>query len=143
MKKFLIPVILALFAGGLLFFKLNQNSQTKPLISNITPAFSPQTRKAVLIIDFGNEIKASYQSEIETETTVFDLLKETAEDKGFVLKTKQYDFGIFIESIDQHENTKDKSWIFTLNGESAPKSADNIMVKPGDIIEWKYTEPIF
>jgi hypothetical protein len=40
-------------------------------------------------------------------------------------------------------NTKDKVWIYLINGKSGDMAADKYILKPEDKIEWKYLKPIF
>ncbi len=87
-----------------------------------------------------NDIK-NYSVEFNENTTVFDVLKLTASDNAIEIKTKQYDFGVFIESVGGLLNTKDKAWIYFVNGKSGNIAADKYILKNGDIVEWKYITP--
>jgi hypothetical protein len=64
-----------------------------------------------------------------------------AKQKNLGLKTKQYDFGVFVEQIGTIANTKDKSWIYFVNGKSGTVAADKQSLNAGDTIEWKYITP--
>ena len=102
-----------------------------------------KTNEVTTIIDFGNDNKITYQEKDFNEKTAYDLLKKTAEVNSFEIKVKQYDFGVFIEEIDERKNTNEKAWIYFLNSVSATTAADIYLVEPGDLIEWKYIEPQF
>ena len=135
---YLIPVILLIF-GGIYFVGTKNRSSTvnQPLVTS-TPA--PENKTSVKI-DFGNG------QIIETNAiageTAFEALKKAAENNQLELKTKQYDFGIFIESIGGKENTKELSWIYFINSKSGEIAADKYILKLGDLLEWKYVKPIF
>jgi len=73
----------------------------------------------------------------------FQALTQEAAKQQLKVKTKQYDFGVFVEQIGTLANTKEKSWIYFVNGKSATVAADKQAVAPGDIVEWKYMTPIY
>jgi hypothetical protein len=62
---------------------------------------------------------------------------------GVPISIKSYSFGTLVESINTVKNTKDKSWIYFVNGASASVGADKYILSPGDTIEWKYIKPQF
>jgi len=53
--------------------------------------------------------------------------------------------GFFVESINGLKNFTDHTsyWIYYINGKSASVGISNYILKPGDIITWKYEKPIF
>jgi len=56
-----------------------------------------------------------------------------------VLKTKTYDFGIFIEAIGDKENGEDgKYWMYYVNEEMPMMAVDKKEIGPGDKIEFKF-----
>lgn len=71
----------------------------------------------------------------------FQALSEAAKKQNLDLKTKQYDFGVFVEQIGMLANTKDKSWIYFVDGKSGTVAADKQSLKAGDTVEWKYITP--
>ena len=73
----------------------------------------------------------------------FQALVEVAKQKNLALKTKQYDFGVFVEQVGTLTNTKEQSWIYTVNGKSGTVAADKQQLQQGDSVEWKYIQPIF
>lgn len=94
--------------------------------------------KAILIIDKGEGEEKVFEEEIEEGMTVFDFLKET----GLDIKYEEYDFGVFIKSIDGLKNEKKgKSWLYYVNNEQPQKGSDQKPVFQGDEIKWKYEEP--
>jgi hypothetical protein len=76
-------------------------------------------------------------------STAFDALVAIANKQHLEVKTKKYDFGIFVEQIGLLPNTKEKAWIYFLNGKSGTAAADKQTVKTGDVVEWKYITPSF
>jgi len=73
----------------------------------------------------------------------FQALTQEAAKQRLEVKTKQYDFGIFVEQVGTLANTKEKSWIYFVNGKSGTVAADKQPVAPGDVVEWKYMTPIY
>ncbi|MFA4873601.1 MAG: DUF4430 domain-containing protein [Patescibacteria group bacterium] len=59
---------------------------------------------------------------------------------GVPVEMKTYDFGSFVESISGVKGEQGRWWIYYLNGTTGTIAADKYMVKPGDVIEWKYEE---
>lgn len=76
-------------------------------------------------------------------TNAFQALSEAAKQINLEVKTKQYDFGVFVEQIGTLANTKEKSWIYFVNGKSGTVAADKQSLVQGDMVEWKYMTPIF
>jgi len=101
-------------------------------------------KETVLIIDNGEGEPQSFKVEEKEGITAFDLLKNKAEELNLVLKTKTYDIGIMIEAIGEKENGQDgKYWLYYVNGEMAPVSADKKEIKPGDEIKFKFEKSPF
>lgn len=71
-------------------------------------------------------------------TTVYAALEKLAGEKGWEIVTKDYDFGKLVEAIGGTANSRDKAWIFYVNGEAGDKASDQFKVKAGDRVEWKY-----
>lgn len=76
-------------------------------------------------------------------STVFDALQAVATEKNIPLKTKQYDFGIFVEEIGNKPITKDHAWLYFVNGISGDVAADKKILKSGDSVEWRYMKPTY
>lgn len=94
---------------------------------------------AVLVIDNGEGEPESFELEIRPGMTVFDLLKEKAEESGLRLQTKSFDIGVMIEAIGSKENGQDgKYWLYYLNGEMPMISVDKQMIVSGDILEFRF-----
>lgn len=75
--------------------------------------------------------------------TPYEALTKIASQKQILVQTKQYDFGVFVEAIAGKENTKDKTWIYFVNGKSGEVAADKYTLKQNDAVEWKYITPIY
>lgn len=93
--------------------------------------------EVILTLDFG---KGDIATVSTTAKTAYDALKNVTDVKGIPVKTKQYDFGIFVESIRDISSGRDKAWIYFVNGKSAQVAADKYELVKDDRVEWRYTE---
>lgn len=97
----------------------------------------PSNSAISVTIDFGNKKEtASVQA-----ATAYQALLEIAKKQQIPLKTKQYDFGVFVQAIGDKENTKDMAWIYFVNGKAGTVAADKQPVTSGDTVEWHYMKP--
>ena len=107
-----------------------------------TPVVSVESQiKATLVLDFGGEEVSTF-SGISAENAYEALVLATTEN-DISLSSKQYDFGILVESIGDKKNSKDLAWIYYVNGKSPDVGADKYELKNGDVVEWKYQKPDF
>lgn len=110
-----------------------------------TPAPTPipevQNQTATLIIDYGNNETTSYQQKLDENSTAFSILENATNELGITLITEQYDFGVFVKSINNLESTAEMAWIYFINGESGQIAADQAKLDTNDTVEWKYLEP--
>lgn len=136
--KILIGIAIV-FAIGIGVSGINIQSE----IEKLTPAAVTQLKtkasieeKATLIIDDGTGSPQVFKMEVNEETTVFDLLKQT----GIALEYTEYEIGIFIDAIGGIWNDKKekKYWMYYINGEKAKLGVSKQVVKPGDKIEFKF-----
>ncbi|MDZ7586718.1 MAG: DUF5667 domain-containing protein [Patescibacteria group bacterium] len=91
-------------------------------------------------IDFGDEEAAV---ELVEAKTAFEALQMAAENRGWELAVKEYDFGSLVEAINGRKNTSEKAWIYFINGQAATQAADKQELNAGDVVEWKYEKPIY
>jgi len=141
-KKIKFLVLLTLLGLVLvLAFLLPKKSQPE-----VVPEISPQPLaeeigKVSLVLDFGEGEVASFSG--ISAKTAFEALESVSQSEDWLLETKQYDFGILVESINGKKNTEEKAWLFYVNGKMADKAADKFEVSDGDMIKWRYEEPQF
>jgi len=76
-------------------------------------------------------------------SSVLKALMGAAEEKSWLVGTKEYDFGILVEEIDGRKNSTEKAWIYFVNGEAGQVAADQYQLEPEDVVEWKYIKPVF
>ena len=102
---------------------------------------SDEIPQASIVIDFGNGRKVTDRVSVSTPTTAYDILVKTLQKEKLELKTKKYDFGVFVESVDGFASTADKAWIYYINSVSGTVAADQYTLHPGDMVDWKYIPP--
>jgi len=128
----LIIIISVFFFGS----KKYQNTNNPPNSESQTAS-----QNVKLTIDNGSET-INYSTNYSDNLTAFDLLKKASDDTNFKIDYEQYDFGVFIKSINGTENSQVKAWIYFVNGNSAYEGADMHKLQPGDSVEWKYIKPM-
>lgn len=117
----------------------NTLSPSPVLVAKTSPSATIET--STLIVDFGDETKIELKQVVKSDATAYSSLVDALSSKGLDLKTKQYDFGVFVESISGYESSEKMSWIYFINGQSGQVAADKQPVKANDLVEWKYVKP--
>ena len=92
-------------------------------------------------VDFGDQEPVQVTLE-EGTYTAFSALVAAVETMEYELQTQQYDFGVFVQSINGYESTAEQAWVYSVNGESGMVAADQMQLNPGDTVTWKYVAPI-
>ena len=112
------------------------------------PAIPSDDTKTVLVqkssvhVTINNDDSVVTYDNVMAET-VFDALSTVCAGNTITLEKKQYDFGVFVEKIGDRANTKEKAWIYYINGKSGEVAADKQVLKSGDKIEWRYQKPLY
>ena len=144
-KTFVFLLILtAIIAAVFVLRNSQKNLSNKPPFTDNTTTVETSSKdisEAEIILDFGNGRTESGVVPLTEITTAFSALEKFTEEKNIELKTKQYDFGIFVESIDGVESSAEKAWIYFVNGKGGDKAADQYEVTGVDKVEWKYITP--
>ena len=113
----------------------NDNKPDKPTI----PYPEPEFKNPVTLKVNGEE----YKIELQDKMTVYNLMQalSASSKKPFIFTAIEYPgLGQFVESINNLKNDKQngKYWIYYLNGQPAQIGISNYILKPNDLIEWKY-----
>jgi hypothetical protein len=137
-KKFILILasILVLLIGALGLLSWRKIS---PLRNEETSQIS---QNIILKINYGDH-ETNYNLPAISSSTAFSVLEEAANKDNFRLKTKKYDFGIFVQAIADKESDPQLAWIYFINGKSGEVAADKMNLKAGDLVEWKYIKPNF
>ncbi len=99
---------------------------------------SVRQQQVTVSIDFG-DTKRMY-GDIRASTAL-DALKEAVKRDNLALSGKQYDFGFLVEKIGDRANTKEKAWIYFVNGAAGDVASDKKTLAAGDMVEWRYVKP--
>lgn len=102
-------------------------------------------KKASLMIDYGNgKVHVSEDIPVVNDMTVFGLLKSFTDNNNLVLNYKDYggSMGIFVESIDGvgKDITGKKYWQYWVNNKYSPVGVSGLIIKEGDVVEFKFIQ---
>lgn len=139
-KKLLItlPILVVFISFFVLSDSLKKAGQNKEKETKEVLSTQNEIVNTIKIsIDSGDK-KFDSTLSFEKDLTAFKALETLAKEKSIILDTKHYDFGIFVSGINGIVGTKEMSWIYLINGISGEKAADQTILKPGDLVEWKY-----
>lgn len=100
-----------------------------------------QSENTQIVLDFGNGETLSRSQAFQRGETAYSILASLTDENDISMKVQQYDFGIFISSINGYESSPNKAWIYFVNGDSGSVAADKYFLEPGDLIEWRYIPP--
>jgi uncharacterized protein YxeA len=141
MKKIIILIITIVLvsAGIIIAASANRSSRAESDYEDLSQKEEVK-RQAELVIDYGQESQQVFDNiYFENDETVFDVLKKQASKADIEVKTKEYDVGIFIESIGGRKNgTGGNYWTYYVNGKPAEVAADRYKLMSGDKIEFKF-----
>jgi len=132
----LLPLLAMVLAFGLWI----QKSSTGQRLSNMGQETSPTQVQDQIYASptLSQEIDQQTLIELEAEAdgqTAFDLLRTKAS-----VAYKEYEFGVFIESINGLAGDAGHYWALYINGEYAQAGADQTVLNQGDRIEFRYEE---
>ncbi len=122
MRIFILAIIISILGFGLWYVRPKISTNTASTVTGVVNSITYENIQAA---------------------TPYDALVLIAKKNNLVLQTKQYDFGIFVEGVGEQKMTKDKVWIYYVNGKSGEVASDKYELKQGDTVEWKYTTPIY
>ena len=147
-KQLLVAIFmlfLAFIAGWFaLFNKFKIYPPESSNVGKVQEVESPQSQdKVILTVSYSPEDKINYEKQLNISSSVsaFDLLKEALDANQITYETKSYDFGVFVSSINGFVSGADHTWIYFVNGQSGQVAADKYILKPQDVVEWKYITP--
>lgn len=111
------------------------------------PAPIQQNQKAnaaSIMIDYGNgTVETIPNIDIQNGETLLAFLARTLQNKQIPLETKTYKgLGALVTKIGGKTNGANGAyWQYWVNGMFAEAGAAQYVVKPGDVIEWKFVPP--
>jgi uncharacterized protein HemX len=124
-KKIILLITILILGIGSFSFFLYKNQKTE----------NSQTSEKEVLVEEQNQIDSIFYTATADGQNAFELLKENAE-----VEYQQYDFGVFVESINGINGDDKHFWAVYLNDEQAQVGAEQIILQKDDRIEWKYEE---
>jgi hypothetical protein len=154
-KKFQGLPVLLIIAGlvsfGYVLFSVSQNVDLKQTANQVfqavqqNPSFlsneaevEPKIENNQSAIKQGeaNSIISSYEfTAASSGETPFSLLNDSEK-----VEYDEYDFGVFVTSINGQASNNDNFWAVYVNGELAQQASDQIELDVGDRVEWRWEE---
>lgn len=127
----LIVTALAIAAWAIRGYVIQKNADL--------PADAGTISEARISIDAGDG--SPLAGNIAASGAVLDVTRSFAEKNGLALETKTYPgMGTLVTRIGESKNGAGGAyWQYWVNGNYATVSADNATVRPGDQIEWKFS----
>jgi len=91
--------------------------------------------------NFGNDTLITNYHLPFTNTSVWQAMQSVLVENDVFLDYQTYgELGVFITQIGEKKNGQDgKYWQYFINDQYAQVGASNYILKPGDIVEWKFT----
>jgi hypothetical protein len=145
--KFYILVVAFSLIGFIIFFYkifgvIQPTQEASPDNINQSKTLQdPISQNITLRVVYENGKTTEFAEPFKDKANALSILEDFSDENGISLDTQQYDFGVFVKSIDGFESSTEMSWIYFVNGESGSVAADNYTLNPGDVVEWKYLPP--
>lgn len=141
-RKYLIPIVVFIFVVFALIFVKGQSGTNRA--QNPATAVVSESQTVLLQIDSGGEA-TKYEEMWKEGMTALNILESVAKENGVELDTTYYDEfdSTLVNGIGELVNTTELSWIYFVNGNAGDVGANQKVIAPGDLVEWKYIEPIY
>lgn len=130
-------VLVALSAGLVL---VRNRPATVGRRAGVTPTAAATDPRPDVTVTIDDGKTAATYSAVRADTPYAALESVSATHK-IPVKTKRYDFGIFVSEIAGLPSGTDMAWIVSVNGKSLTAAADTVKLSSGDSVEWSYKKP--
>lgn len=127
MNKVKLSLIFSLLVLFLLF------GCTQAVLDNSAEYIEP-VYVTLKVVDVSKETVFYDEVEVQPGTNAFEVMKNTF---GTSLKYKEYDFGVFIEEINNIKPDSDSFFKLYINGQEANAGITTYNIIENTIIEWK------
>jgi hypothetical protein len=98
---------------------------------------------SIIDADSNREILHAISVEINPDDTVFDVLKRVTRERKIHMEFTGAGKSVYIEGIDnlyEFDRGARSGWVYSVNGVTAPVSAGDMTLSPGDVVVWEYRE---
>ncbi|OGE98557.1 MAG: hypothetical protein A3J05_04250 [Candidatus Doudnabacteria bacterium RIFCSPLOWO2_02_FULL_48_13] len=124
LKRIIILLVVAALIGGLAYYvKSRPAIQYEQGLYPVNPELAGET---IIQTDYVRYVGKDGQNALI-------LLKDTLNNNIVV---KEYDFGVFVESIGGNKPDANHFWKLYYNGKEAQVASDKLVTKKGDVLEW-------
>lgn len=147
----IILVIAGLASIGYIVFTLNKNLDLKQTAGQVIQAVRQSPRDIDKTKDTQDQTEQSSDSLAadEEESVIYSYIADSSGQTPFSLLKKseaveydEYDFGVFVKSINGQAGNDQYFWSLYVNDELASKAGDKIELEPGDKVEWRWEEVV-
>ena len=142
MKRFL-PIIFAVLGFTTLLLIWNyaqpQSTPVEPQpVQQTEVTGTPVTETVELRVALPGGETLVFERAYLDNLTALALLQEAAAANSVTVRVEEYDFGSFVSAIGDATSSAQQAWVYYINNESAQVGADQYLLQPADLIEWKY-----
>ena len=144
-RLLIILAAIILFGAGALT-GMSVVKRADDIRENFAPVTANQVQTASVLIDTSSDLLGFQNIPIQANDTVWSILDRlSGEQSDLAVESEQYqDMGVLVKSIKSFVNgADDKYWQYWVNNKYAEVAADKQVVRPGDIIMWKFTKAQF
>lgn len=115
-------------------------SQT-PEVKNIAGPVSETPKTKVTMRVNAGSAAGNYPVDFKNSENAYQLLIRIAEINHFEVLAQDYGWGMFVEGIGNLiQDGRDNFWFFYINGKISEVGSSDYIVRPNDLIEWRYHE---
>ncbi|MCK4919299.1 MAG: DUF4430 domain-containing protein [Candidatus Pacebacteria bacterium] len=128
-------VLTLILLASIIFALKTETASKNEVANNTTEELRTDISVSLKIINKEEEIYKL--NNILNELTVFDITEENTE----LEYNNNYDFGVFIESIDGVKNGNEGMyWQYYVNDKLGDVAADKKNLEDGDVVEWRFED---
>ncbi len=144
-------VIAGLVSFAYVLFSVSQNVNLKQTTNQVFQALKQQpsslSNETEINLETEDGQPATDHEEANTVANSYEFTADSSGETPFSLLNNseeveydEYDFGVFVTSINGQVSNNDNFWAVYVNGELAQQAADQIELDAGDQVEWRWEE---
>lgn len=122
------------------------NNPTNSSTTSITATSTDQSAEINLLSITFKINEQTYSLNLPAHSTAYDAMQKLIKDKKITAQMKEFSgMGYFVEEINgiKNNNQTGEYWIYYINGQSAQIGISSYLLKPNDLITWKYEKSKF
>ena len=137
MRKFLI-IVIVIIALSLSFVLFKEGDRTKEFVPSPLVQQIQQENLVEVTLEVGG---SAYEVLVPQGSTTYDLMQKAQAEGKFRFQGRDFPgLGFLVEEIQgQRQNPRQGMyWIYSINDKKAEVGVSNYILKPYDVITWKY-----